>query len=455
MFIFITILIKRNLNRLSGGKFVKLFNKNSDFKNAIFTIQHLIDSHNIQNIKNINKQKIGYLKILKQEYLSDSYYFNKCVKENFNIQFIISRCEYDSIYLHKFVKTKNIYDLLSGFYNTKEKNNNITYLNINNNQIFHHNNKYYYTDNMKEYNIYNIDNFNDFIKINFPIKYYNYVLIKIKNIDINLYKSILKALFNNNIEALKLNESKNIKRILSYVKRFNNKTKKSREYNIKKFNDLLISEIILEDILKVINQNDFDFIESDVKKYIDKIEWKDIYSDLNDIEFLNSYIHSLNIKDVIFAHIDIAYKNIYDFENMFHNCYEDTIKYLKECIPNNINCKRFYYNEYGILQSENPKDFNIINIPITKNSFSMDVFSLFVSDNILYIVQLEHSENGNNHKSNMVEFIGLVSTYYKYSKDELKEEINKAGYNVNIKNMNNSSPIFLSNNYMSEILSYK
>lgn len=409
----ILLIIKNKNNKITGGEFEKF--KNEYFNGIIFTLQHLIDINEIKDIKNMNKTKTGTIKFLKQKYLSDSYYLNKCIKENFDTQFIISKCEYKSKYFREFVQNMEIDSLLLGFIN-KNKDSNPSYLFIDDINLFHFKDKCYDSFDIKS-NIFLQDiEITNSIEIigklyirEFIISVIKYVFICVKNI----YSGIIKFC---NISQENHND---LEYIIDLIKNL--------EYN----KLLKIKEYILS--LSILNQINF-------------------LNELNNKQILNTYMESLNIKDVIFAHVDIAYDNIYDFKNMFYNCYKDTIEYLKTCIPNNVNCKRFYYDENGNLKFENPKNYNKINIPNTKNSFDIDVFSIFVSNNNLYIVQLEHSENGKNHKSNMIEFIGLVSTYYKYSKEDTIKEINKNGYNLNIKTNITKSPIVLSNEHIYDLL---
>lgn len=74
--------------------------------------------------------------------------------------------------------------------------------------------------------------------------------------------------------------------------------------------------------------------------------------------------------------------------------------------------------------SHNIREENIfkqINIPSTVNSFEMDEFLLIKSRNVIYHIQIEHSEGLSDHKSNIVEF--LLRTYKLLWKDEKDDEL--------------------------------
>lgn len=302
--IFLCYYIFRNNNKLLGGEFTKIINnKNKIFDGKIFSLYHLISQHKLpKNILNINYTDIGYLKILSQRYLSDSYYLNHLIIKELNPEIIISKCKFNSEFLQAAITEYDYTKLLQGLF---IKSNNPTYIN---------------------YDIYYLNN--------------------------NFY-------------------SNNFKRI--YYK-----------------------------------------------------------------------IPKLIFHDVIFCHIDISYKKIYDFKKTYLDSYNKTIDFLKTCVPNKINCFRYFYDEYGNCDNIFKK-YNTINIPDTKQYLDMDIFSLFIYDNYLYVIQIEHSEKGKNHKTNIIEFISIVSQYYNYTKDQLKQEIIELGYNK-VKCNNFDSKIFENEN---------
>lgn len=74
--------------------------------------------------------------------------------------------------------------------------------------------------------------------------------------------------------------------------------------------------------------------------------------------------------------------------------------------------------------------FNRINIPKTEEYFKMDEFLLIQTDKYNFYVQIEHSENMENHKSNIVEFIMRIGNIFKLKNATIHKFIQKFGYEV-------------------------
>lgn len=72
--------------------------------------------------------------------------------------------------------------------------------------------------------------------------------------------------------------------------------------------------------------------------------------------------------------------------------------------------------------------FDTINIPSTKEYFKMDEFLLINTDKFNFHIQIEHSENMEKHKSNLVEFILRIGKIFGLSNEELVEFIRLFGY---------------------------
>lgn len=95
----------------------------------------------------------------------------------------------------------------------------------------------------------------------------------------------------------------------------------------------------------------------------------------------------------------------------------------KTVIFNNVN---FHYYD------ENDGRFDTIIIPPTENVFFMDEFLLVNYNNQNFNIQIEHSENMEMHKSNLVEFLMRMGDKFDISNDDLFKLIRSFGYLTNM-----------------------
>ena len=191
------------------------------------------------------------------------------------------------------------------------------------------------------------------------------------------------------------------------------------------------------------------------------------------VDALKAIYHSLHSlktierKPRIEVYIEYAYnkQSAIDLYSAIHRHTLEVITHIlnmpKESKHSYIFCFRFLYpnlcDTYKTVESIDIKNykififdnsnFNIVEIPKTKDSFSYDeqLFINYEGNN--YSIQIEHSEDGSSHKSNFVEFLGRVmisfatvndfrtvfrsTSYLEEKQKKLKYHLKKESININ------------------------
>lgn len=225
-----------------------------------------------------------------------------------------------------------------------------------------------------------------------------------------------------------------------------------------------------------------------------KILFNDLSPNINNVEFLSNIIDttagnnskyylengdekikiipslSINPKFISnqkFIFIEFSYTSpsdeakfyIFRLFDEIHKITHETINYIINNSTSNINCIRLVlpigksWNNKSFknvdefkdkFQANTLKDISInyyvedfddnihdIIIPDTKISFGLDEYLMIQTSNTIYHVQVEHSENGSSHKSNMVEFLMRMWNIFEYDNKSLYDLLVKFNYSLN------------------------